>query len=79
VFPTKIAEGHWGGYGQIGPFATILARLTRDPDRAGALAATRIAASRAETPGRGDERKTADPIASSTAGQPNAELSTFRP
>jgi len=48
VFPTKIAEGHWGGYGQIGPFATILARLTGDPDRAGALAATRIAASRAE-------------------------------
>lgn len=48
MFPTKIAEGHWGGYGQIGPFATILARLTGDPDRAGALAATRIAASRAE-------------------------------
>ncbi|MGR6922364.1 hypothetical protein ACU635_49630 [[Actinomadura] parvosata] len=48
VFPTEIPEGHWGGHGQIRPLASILARLTGDDDRAGALAAERIAAGRAE-------------------------------
>ncbi|AQZ65565.1 unnamed protein product [[Actinomadura] parvosata subsp. kistnae] len=48
VFPTEIPEGHWGGNGQIRPLASILARLTGDEDRAGALAAERITASRAE-------------------------------
>ncbi len=49
VFPTEIPEGHWGGNGQISPLATILARLAgHDTERARALAAARIAASRAE-------------------------------
>lgn len=49
VFPTEIPEGHWGGHGQITPLATILGRLTdHDAERARALAAQRIAASRAE-------------------------------
>ncbi|WP_066950270.1 hypothetical protein [Microtetraspora fusca] len=49
VFPTEIPEGHWGGYGQVRPLATILGRLTdHDTERARALAAQRIAASRAE-------------------------------
>ncbi|WP_202797617.1 hypothetical protein [Candidatus Protofrankia datiscae] len=48
MFPTEIPEGHWGGHGQIRPLATILARLTGDAGRARALAAARIAASRAE-------------------------------
>ncbi|MGX4735715.1 hypothetical protein [Kitasatospora griseola] len=49
VFPTEIPEGHWGGYGQIRPLATILARLTDDDhDRARTLATERITASRTE-------------------------------
>ena len=49
VFPTEVPEGHWGGRGQITPLAAILNRLTgNDADRARALAAQRIAASRAE-------------------------------
>lgn len=49
VFPAEVPEGHWGGHGQVTPLATILARLTGDDaERAGALAAQRIAASRAE-------------------------------
>ncbi len=49
VFPTEIPEGHWGGRGQATPLAAILARLAgHDAGRARALAARRIAASRAE-------------------------------
>ncbi|GGY95695.1 Tautomerase enzyme [Streptomyces poonensis] len=49
VFPTEVPEGHWGGRGRITPLAAILNRLTgRDTERARALAAQRIAASRAE-------------------------------
>ncbi|MFF8774277.1 hypothetical protein [Kitasatospora sp. NPDC015120] len=49
VFPTEIPEGHWGGYGQVRPLATILSRLTgHDAEQARGLAARRIAASRAE-------------------------------
>ncbi|GIF13455.1 Tautomerase enzyme [Actinoplanes teichomyceticus] len=58
VFPTEIPEGHWGGRGRITPLATILARLTGDdPERARALAAARIDASRAARGRQG----TADP------------------
>lgn len=48
VFPTEIPEGHWGGWGQIRPLATILARLTGDTKRARTLARERITATRAE-------------------------------
>ncbi|NYI04852.1 Tautomerase enzyme [Allostreptomyces psammosilenae] len=49
VFPTEIPEGHWGGRGRITPLAAILTRLTgHDAERAHALAAERIATSRAE-------------------------------
>lgn len=49
VFPAEVPEGHWGGRGKVTPLATILTRLTgNDAERAGALAAQRIAASRAE-------------------------------
>ncbi|MFJ8623417.1 hypothetical protein ACIRD3_11295 [Kitasatospora sp. NPDC093550] len=49
VFPTEIPEGHWGSSGKVRPLAAILARLTGgDRDRARALAAERLAASRAE-------------------------------
>jgi len=48
VFPTEIPEGCWGGRGQATPLATILARLAgHDAGQARALAARRIAASRA--------------------------------
>jgi phenylpyruvate tautomerase PptA (4-oxalocrotonate tautomerase family) len=48
VFPTEIPEGYWGGHGQPTPLATILARLaSHDAEQARALAAERIAASRA--------------------------------
>jgi phenylpyruvate tautomerase PptA (4-oxalocrotonate tautomerase family) len=53
VFPAEVPEGHWGGHGQVTPLAAILARLTGDDaGRAGALAAQRIASSRAEHTGR---------------------------
>ncbi|MGW2252391.1 hypothetical protein ACWCXH_19615 [Kitasatospora sp. NPDC001660] len=49
VFPTEIPEGHWGASGQVRPLAAILARVTGDdPEQARALAAQRLAASRAE-------------------------------
>ncbi|MER7850329.1 hypothetical protein ABTZ03_41090 [Kitasatospora sp. NPDC096077] len=48
VFPTDIPEGHWGGWGQIRPLATILARILGDTGRARTLARERIAASRTE-------------------------------
>ena len=47
VFPTEIPESHWGGNGRITPLAAILERQTDDAERARALAAERIAASRA--------------------------------
>lgn len=48
VFPTEIPEGYWGGHGQATPLAMILARLGgHDAEQARALAAQRIAASRA--------------------------------
>jgi phenylpyruvate tautomerase PptA (4-oxalocrotonate tautomerase family) len=48
VFPTDVAEGHWGARGQIVPLAVILARLSdANEEQARALAAERIAASRA--------------------------------
>jgi phenylpyruvate tautomerase PptA (4-oxalocrotonate tautomerase family) len=47
VFPTEIPEGYWGGHGRATPLATILARLgDHDAERALAVAAERIAASR---------------------------------
>lgn len=47
VFPTEIPEGYWGGHGQATPLATILVRFAgHDAERATALAAERVAASR---------------------------------
>src|SRR5919107_1762668 len=43
----SVPEGHWGGNGRITPLAAILERQTDDAERARALAAERIAASRA--------------------------------
>jgi hypothetical protein len=49
VFPTEVPDGHWGGRGRIMPLAHILRRITGDDvEQANALAAKRIAASRAE-------------------------------
>ena len=49
MFPTEIPDGHWGGHGRIMPLVQILRRITgNDAEQASALAAKRIAASRAE-------------------------------
>jgi phenylpyruvate tautomerase PptA (4-oxalocrotonate tautomerase family) len=48
VFPTELPDGHWGGRGRVMRLAEILRRLTGDDEeKARALAAERVAASRA--------------------------------
>jgi phenylpyruvate tautomerase PptA (4-oxalocrotonate tautomerase family) len=51
VFPLEIPDGQWGGGGRIARLADILRRTTNDTEEARALAAKRIAASRAERAG----------------------------
>lgn len=47
VFPTEVPDGYWGGNGRPTHLADILLRVADGPEQARALAAERIAASRA--------------------------------